>query len=268
MIPVLGFCLKLKALLSLDPDFMKRKSVFFVLLLFAFFLGCKTETNEVYPFGELKGTVVSSSKGLEGVRVQVEGSNPYQETATDASGHFDFTNLSAGTYNIVFSKDSFPAFKALGFKFFGGISPCIVGPFFLTRLPYNKVLSVEADTTSYAKYEYFVHFSCTLSSSSNTLYRYFISDSKDVSCNNYKVTDVANYNTGTNLYFYTSSSNHQLNYFKAGSRLYIVVYPTVSNEDDLVYFDEETGLTAYPVNNSLSSQTVDFVIPETKFNNH
>lgn len=244
-------------------------------LLFAFaflfsgiiLFSCKKEIVYEMPKGELKGQILlyglSSQAGNSGVTVSVESPSGTINTLTDIEGKYDFKNLSAGIYNITFSKDSFATYKYISFQFFGGNIPYVMYPIQLEKLPYFQISNFQVTATNSYSVSYYLTLIASFVSTGYTYIRYYIDDQPDVSYLNYKLTGFVM--CGNNSLYVTIGSN-SLGQFNGGATAYVIIYPCANNINNMKYIDTNTGATIYPVNSSMASNVVSVVIPKITTN--
>lgn len=222
---------------------------------------CKQEDIYTLPSGELQGRLLyytNNNMGIPGVKIEVEGSSPNLYTYSDAYGKYDIKNLPGGTYNLIFSKDSFPTFKIIGFIMLGGNVPFVLYPLEASKLSYNQLSSMTVDSSQMNFYPYYRVLS-KCNTTSYSLFRYYVSDKPDVSWNNYLLTGLFSSNSAGS-YFYIES-DRELTQLAAKTKMYIIAYPASDNNFYTNYIDTESGLTIYPVNQALPSSKVTFILP-------
>jgi hypothetical protein len=228
--------------------------------------GCEKEVVYDVLEGDLIGSVklYNSWRAVlddhNGVTVTLEGSDPRVAVNTNAEGDFRFEGIRSGTYNLVFSKSGYTTHKEFGFQFVGGNVPTYAGRTSLYQL--TSVRAEELTLSATANYFYVsMSGSCqasNLPAGNYSYFRYYLSDSPDVSWKNYRHTGVV-FSGGTNIFLY--NINDFIKYYPSGTDLYAIVYPCVM--DSQYYVDMDTGNLIYTtVNSDNGSNVAHIVIPE------
>jgi hypothetical protein len=238
--------------------------LFFSLLLVA----CKEETTYHGLSGELTGTIqLMTSQGYtekdnSGITVTIDGTDPLRSTTTDNKGHYSIQELETGTYNLIFSKEGYGDYKALGYKFVGGETTDIYGPLYLYHLPtitFNQ-LSIETQA-NYYNVDIYGSAEVDVAPGEN---RYinaliFLSKTPDVSFNKYLQYQKAYYYSSEKLQF---SLNLDLEKYPPGTKLYAKLYSCTTTTQS--YIDINSGLEIFTTLAQPGSNIAEFTIPELK----
>jgi hypothetical protein len=233
-----------------------------LLMLLLLSQACKeTEILEVPGKGTLEGYVMggyySFSNRLEGVKVTIEGTDPLITIATDDEGAFKVNDLPTGTYHLLFQKPGFGTYKLLGYTFIGGSQPFLVAAV-LYPLPQTKIKDISIKIGKQFNYTYLSSVvSVDLPEEFESLYfRYYLSNSSDVSPSNYLITDaVAGYQSPQSTFSFAIDTEM----FPPGSDLYMVVYPCTETMSS--YLDLDTGNEIYTSISLQGSNVVTATIP-------
>lgn len=234
--------------------------------------GC--EKNDI-PSGDLEGlaaqhTLDSRSIFLApGIKVKFSNSNVTRTTKTDSNGWYRFNDLPSGTYNVLVTRDSFSEYKHYGYSHIGGspdYSPINAFIYELNKVELKNLTISDVREMSTREYEINgkVNISNTDSLSRyNDFVRYYIHTSEDVSYKNYLATGMEELRDG----FQNTENNYDLVVdlrdlnIKAGTKVYIVLYPTIDSRTS--YFDIKAGTDIYQaINRHNPSDIVSFTIPE------
>jgi hypothetical protein len=189
--------------------------------------------------------------------VTIDGTIPQITATTDSTGKYQIDNLPEGTYDVIFSKNSYATTKTIGMVFLGGDKPKIQS----TTLSQPSTTLISDITTIEDSSKKYVNLQGSISSNApnefNFFIRYFMSSIENVSNINYQSTSLISVNAGVNkLNGGIGLDKHK---FPPGTLVYIIAYgETVS---DAGYVDSTTGLNIYPALNPQGSNVASFVMP-------
>ncbi len=252
-----------------------------VLLIVAIFASCEKEVIYDIDTGQLAGNLrlfgyTPHQFGLQtplsdhsGVKVTAEGSKPEISTYSDIDGNYVLENLPSGTYNFLFEKEGFYPIVFQGVTFVAGEVP----QFFMNNIA-NVYMSQKINTEILSLnfeiiYTDILAIRGTFSNPDEVRVDYmcYLSDSPDVSYNNYMECFRIQPYGEENRINHTFRADEVL--FPSGSTLYAVLYPYVPprspNISDLeYYYDYESGEKIYlGIDNQYPSQVIDVVVPES-----
>jgi hypothetical protein len=217
------------------------------LVLLSFLTGCTDQTNSPVLTGSMTGFVIlynedgSEANNFSGVYVTLEGTNHFG--VSDSSGKFLIQNVSAGIYNIVFSKEGFGTYKIIAQEFTGG-GEAYYGYIYLSKVPSFTVQSISVLDSLFS---YIHDIICTLSDTQN-YYRNIIAflGHQNVSEKpaDYLTTKGGLINMGSSVgHIYIYREFLLSHGFNVGDSVYVMVYP-ISNEYS-TYPDPNTGRYYY-----------------------
>lgn len=211
--------------------------------------------------GTLRGSVElhnlndSLSKHLEGVRIEIEGTN--FSALTDTLGNWEIQNLPTRTYSISFSKISYSTWKNTAYSFLGGgVVPfnSLEKSIILVEIPTYKVYldSIKMPTSSNSG-EVYCHTDKYTSSSEPTVV-YIASKEKKLLDNPPRTLKTNNSFSNTerfhkdSIYYlsipvYYNEARGLLNGFNHGDTIYVRAYPFHFSE---TYYDINARNTVIP----------------------
>ena len=245
----------------------------FYILVNILMVGCKGDKGDVgltgpqgpILTGNISGFVELHSKDFlrysdnSGVEVSVEGTNI--STTTDINGRWTLSNLSTGTYNIVFTKTGFGNIKKIGYQFAGG-GTAYLDKIILVQKPSIKITSISTNVSS----SFYV--SGELSTNANPNYGstvlLFMDTTNNVSSNpnNYLICTNA-WASNSSIFYELNISHSQLREIlslQSGTHVYIAAYSTAVDFYNCVYTDPITGKDVYTAISDSSINT-SFVMP-------
>lgn len=162
---------------------MRTYKISVTMTIFLLLLGCGKKENVT-----LKGNIVGFAglvdengvqiRDKEGVTVKIE--NTSNTVNTDQNGRFEFSNISAGTYNLTYSKEGFGIYKRLSYQFVGGNEPGVLDKITLYQVP-----SVEIQNVNVSYADSVLDITGTLSEIGQCNIVYYLNDSADVSNEHY-----------------------------------------------------------------------------------
>lgn len=104
---------------------MKIAKVFIILILFTTLCGCFKKEETEFLNGNMTGLVelyilpsYAHPDNFSGVKVSIE--NTSYMVFTNEIGRYDFKDIPAGTYNIIFEQEGYNTEKITGLQFMGG----------------------------------------------------------------------------------------------------------------------------------------------------
>jgi len=202
----------------------------------AILISCNKTENDRYFEGDIVGFVkLIDDEGKEifdksGVSVKVE--NTSFSAITNEEGLFRISNLPAGSYKLVYSKDGFGFRRIFNYQFIGGNLPAFVHEIVLFEQPNvhfeNVKLSFDQDV---------VIITSDISEAKRFFTRFYFSSNPNVS------DEVYDYFPGDYSYCCSKTTNFQQYMlrnqfpFKSGDRVYLVIY--LINYYDQCYLDYE-----------------------------
>ncbi|HYF71014.1 MAG TPA: carboxypeptidase regulatory-like domain-containing protein [Ohtaekwangia sp.] len=238
------------------------RNIKFLSLLLVF--GCgEQEIIQIPLQGSLEGIVIGYGlEPIEGVTITIEGKDPLIVRTSDSNGKFTVDDLETGTYNLVYTKPGYGTFKMLGYSFVGGSIPAKLNTL-MVELPNVNIVGFNAqiEIDSYfgdAALNGSVLIEHLEQEYEEGHFRYYISNSPDVSPTQFKVTGLLDY-------YFSDVSSYDFslpikNLFPSGSTLYMVVYP-VRGYEDYSYMDLSTGKQLFPAMNPQGSEVLSFLVP-------
>lgn len=164
-----------------------------------------------------------------GVQVRLENSS--YSAVTNEDGRFEFKNLSAGTYNLIYEKDGFGSYKLFSYQFVGGNAEGLVWPQQLYQLPTIEVKDIEVSLEND-----FIRIFVTMAQPCIYAFQVYLSYDHNVSEQNYVyMKDLWNFNKPeTEFEVYIAPSDTLL---KAGDKIYLKMF--YRNYRDFGYYDRE-----------------------------
>jgi hypothetical protein len=206
-----------------------------------FFAGCD-KNEEIFFKGNIVGFVSlvdESGNEIEdksGVNVSMEG---LANTITNNIGRYEFSDVPAGTYKIIYDKTGYGTYKRFNYQFIGGNVPAVVPETSLFVLPDIEILSLDISFEDNR-----IYVSGTIPVTNQLAFQIFINDNPDVS--NLK----HNHYTSLAMYCCIARTNFSqvINLsdtpYSPGDTIYLAVY--FRNYYDIGwYFDYEYEKTIY-----------------------
>ncbi|MFA8435070.1 MAG: carboxypeptidase-like regulatory domain-containing protein [Marinifilaceae bacterium] len=122
-----------------------KKNKYTILFLALLLISCQKKT-EIFPKGDVVGFVKlidETGKEIEdrsGINVEFETTS--HTTTTNALGRYEFKNVEAGTYNLIFEKEGFGNRKRYSCQFVGGPKPALLQKQTLYQQPSTQITKV------------------------------------------------------------------------------------------------------------------------------
>jgi hypothetical protein len=165
------------------------------------------------------------------VLISIEGLN--RTAVTDANGRYAFTNIPAGTYNLLFSKTGYGTIKRFSQQLVGGNVPALLSSIKLFQHPQTEI-----ETLNVSSENKLITIEGKNTKTTNLKVQAFINDSVNVSDLNF------DYNTGITYTGYGWASfdvfiDLASSKYKTGETIYIVVYFSNAYEHACNYFNPE-----------------------------
>jgi hypothetical protein len=222
-------------------------------------VSCKKEYPTQVQTGNMIGFVtLYDENGIliqdkSGVSISVSGSKSYN-VITSANGKFEIDNVPSGTYNLIFTKDSFGTTKRIGTGFVGGSNPVYISQ--ILSKPTStivKLISLSVDTNK------LVHVTFQLNYNGSTgNVRFYFGTSDSVSYTNYDYTVLDGF-SGNKISGNRTITLSNTPSFPSGTQVYFIAYGSPSYSSS--YTDIVTGKTIYPSLNSSESQIMSVMFP-------
>lgn len=163
---------------------MRFKSVFIYITIISLFYGCSDDAVETRT-GSIVGVVnlfdESGKELLDKSNVEVKLENTKYSAVTSEYGKYEFENVPAGTYNIIFKKVDFAEFLYPKFQFVGGENAAL-----MNELNIYKQSGIQFSNISLTAEGNVLTIEFDYSGSGSATFQVFVNDSSDVSCKNFK----------------------------------------------------------------------------------
>lgn len=203
--------------------------------------GCDKNKENKYFQGNIVGFVkLTNEIGNEiddksGVNVSIDG---LANTMTNNNGRFEFKNVPAGTYKLIYDKPGYGSHKRFSYQFIGGNVPALLDETTLYELPNIEIQSLDISFKDDR-----INISGIISDTRAYRFHVFFNNSSDVSNLNYDYSFFTSRSSGTITQFSNSIDVFDTPYTK-GDKIYLVIY--FYNYHDTGYFDFETEKHIYP----------------------
>lgn len=211
---------------------MKIFKILIIAFVFAGCISCDKEEENQYLIGDIVGFVNlrkfdgNEPENKSGVKVSIE--NTEYSCTTNKIGRYEFNDIPAGTYNIVYEYDGYATSKNYGVQFVGGNNPFFNSNQTLYEQP-------EAEISNFSIYilDNIINFSCINNTNDHGSLDFYIADDKNVSDINYDLTV-------DNFYrLFNGEINGNLgiidNKYEKGDTIYVVIYTRNSYDQIYIY---------------------------------
>jgi hypothetical protein len=228
--------------MTLQDNFLNKTMMTLRLIIVAMLVlsGCQEETITGGGKGDIMGFVaLLDETGFEikdksNIKVTLDDNH---SVVTNASGRFDFKDVEAGTYHVLFEKEGFGSVKRFNFIFTGGNVPGIISDVNMVDLSDITILSKQVETSSNA-----VTVSGTMSNTDQYYFVYYFYDKQDAEISEYINSYGTTYCCGPVTTFTHSVAA------PTTSPLYIACYAvSMANKDGRYnYYDYEKARSVNP----------------------
>jgi hypothetical protein len=167
-----------------------------------------------------------------GVNVSIDG---LENTLTNDNGRFEFTDVPAGTYKLIYNKTGYGSYKRFSYQFIGGNVPAMVNETALYEIPDIEVKSLDVIFEDNR-----IKISVTITETNAYRFHIFFHDNSDVTNQNFGYFYASGF-TGTEFF---RSLNLLDTPYSPGDKIYFVIY--FYNYHDSGYFDFESEKPVYP----------------------
>lgn len=242
------------------------KSYIYFIAIAVLFLTCKKEKTEIIEKGikgNYSGQVFSKTGDNSDFRVEITDEKDFQQTTyTDSLGKFNFSNLSFGEYNVIYSKTGFGTRKKFGVYISGLYNyddAVTLYPIIKSKIISFDSISVPTEYIYYAQ----VYLDISIDSSGYSSLLYVFNNNKDCDIENFKYYLLSSYRLDRSTEKYSSSFSFD-NLVKLGAKkgdlLYVKIYPIYNGDEP--YFDYLLDRYVFPTANlSGGSEVKSFTIP-------
>ena len=204
----------------------------------------------VYLYDEY-GVPISDKSG---VTVTVDGYIPSLSATTNSSGKYQIDNMTAGTYDLIFSKTGYATYKSLSLSFVGGVKPRV----FNTTLVQQATTTVSSLTVTFYSSTQFT-LACTLAPAIPAGYlrylRVYYGKNSTVSSTNYITTAAF----GSSVPAFSSIRSFDKGNFPSSTSLYVIAY--AESYYTYYYQDLLSGLNIYTTIGSTGSNVASIIVP-------
>jgi hypothetical protein len=185
-----------------------------------FISGCNkndeyTLTGNIAGFVRLVDEFGNESEDKSGIKVSLDG---VSNTTTSNIGRYEFQDVPAGTYKLIYEKPGYGPHKRFSYQFIGGNVPAFVDETALYEPPDIEVLGIE---TSFVNNR--INISCTITAAQRYKLHIFFSKTPDVSDLNYSYSFYSSFCCGNRTQFFNSIDILHTPYVP-GDRIYLVIY--------------------------------------------
>jgi len=211
--------------------------------IFIFLFGCDKSEENIFLKGNIVGFVnLVDETGTEvedksGVNVTMEGLTSLANTNED--GRFEFKNVPAGTYNLIYNKTDYGVYKRFSYQFIGGNLPALVNETTLYEQP-----NIEIQSLDFSFNDNIISISGKISETSHITFQTFINDSSNVSNLKYDFATGKHSYSGWGFTEFSQSIYLSETPYSAGDKVYLVIYFMNPNEE-WGYYDYENGKYVY-----------------------
>jgi hypothetical protein len=215
---------------------MKLYIIFVLTNILIILSGCDKNEENSFPKGSIVGFVHlidengNVSNDRSGVNVSIEGIA--KSAITNEIGRVELTNVPAGTYNILFSKEGYGTCKISSFQFIGGNFPALLNQTILYKQPQIVIQNIEISLM-----ETFIDMLVEIPPTRKYKFQAFVKNSPDVSNLDYDFSFTSSRSGAPVTQFNHFVMMNDTTYLP-GEKLYLATY-FVNTEEELNSFDYE-----------------------------